>query len=203
VGILGSMRDISHRKQIEQELEAANSRLKALAAQDGLTGLANRRTFDEVLDREWRRAAREGTSLGLIILDVDNFKNYNDLYGHQDGDSCLCAVAGAIEAAVRRPGDSVSRYGGEEFVVVMPDTDEVGTRKVAERIRRSVPGICGEHRGNPQGVVTISAGTWAGRIAPSSNPRGAIKSADENLYAAKAAGRDRVVSGISLAAAAV
>lgn len=203
VGILGTMRDISQRKQIEEELEAANLQLKALAAQDGLTGLANRRTFDEVLDREWRRAARDGASLGLIMLDVDNFKRYNDLYGHQGGDGCLCAVARAIEGAVRRPADFMARYGGEEFVIVMPNTDEAGAVEVAERIRQSVPGLCGEHRGNSGGVVTISAGVWAGRTTPPSNARAAIKSADENLYAAKTAGRNRVVCGVSLLTKAV
>lgn len=97
----------------------------------------------------------------------------------------------------------MARYGGEEFVIVMPHTDEAGAVEVAERIRQSVPGLCGEHRGNSAGVVTISAGVWAGRTTAPSNPRDAIKSADENLYAAKTAGRNRVVCGVSLLTKAV
>jgi diguanylate cyclase (GGDEF)-like protein/PAS domain S-box-containing protein len=197
VGILGSMRDITPRKRIEDELEAANQRLKLLASQDGLTGLANRRSFDEVFETEWSRAARDGSVLGLIMLDVDNFKTFNDIYGHQAGDDCLCAVARAIEAAVLRPGDFIARYGGEEFVVVLPNTDHAGTIDVAERIRQSVQAIGLEHSQHAGGVVTISAGTWADRIMPPSNPRDALKSADANLYAAKAAGRNRVVHGTS------
>jgi len=192
-GIILAIRDISRRKQIEDELEAANRRLKVLASQDGLTGLANRRSFNEVFDREWRRAARGTSALGLVMLDVDRFKAYNDVHGHQAGDDCLCAVARAIEASLQRPADFVARYGGEEFVVIRPDTDEAGTIEVAERIRRSIAAARLEHRGNPGGVVTISAGTWASSIGSLSNRQDALKSADENLYAAKAAGRNRVV----------
>jgi len=192
-GIILAIRDISRRKQIEDELEAANRRLNVLASQDSLTGLANRRSFNEVFDREWRRAAREASMLGLIMLDVDRFKAYNDVHGHQAGDECLCAVARAIEASLQRPADFVARYGGEEFVIILPDTDDAGTIEVAERIRRSVAAARLEHRGNAEGVVTISAGTWASCTTSLSDPAVALKSADENLYAAKAAGRNRVV----------
>jgi diguanylate cyclase (GGDEF)-like protein/PAS domain S-box-containing protein len=193
--IILTIRDISRRKQIEDELAAANSLLKTLATQDGLTGLANRRSFDEVFDREWQRAMRDRAPLGLIMLDVDKFKVFNDVYGHQAGDESLCAVARAIEAALLRPADFVARYGGEEFVIVLPGTDEAGTIEVAERIRQSVEAKKLEHRGNAGGIVTISAGVWASRTALPVTPREALKCADTNLYSAKAAGRNRVVHG--------
>lgn len=190
-----AIRDVSRRKQVEDELEAANRRLNILASQDGLTGLANRRSFDETFDREWQRAVREATPLGLVIMDVDKFKAYNDIYGHQAGDNCLCAVARTIEGALLRPADFAARYGGEEFVVLLPNTDRAGTIQVAERIRRAVEAQALEHRGNPAGVVTISAGmacrasgdVWLA-------PREALRVADQNLYAAKSRGRNRVVS---------
>ena len=191
--VILAIRDISRRKQIESELEAANHQLQVLALQDGLTGLANRRSFSEVFDSEWRRAARERSPLGLIMLDLDKFKAYNDTYGHQAGDDCLCAVARLIERSLQRPADFVARYGGEEFVIVLPNTDEAGTIEVAERVRRSVAAAALEHRGNAGGIVTISAGTWAAGTGGPSNPRAALKSADKNLYVAKAQGRNRVV----------
>jgi len=195
-------RDISRRKQVEDELEAANRQLEKLATRDGLTGLANRRSFDLFLDVEWRRSARDRLPLGLIMMDVDKFKVYNDAYGHQAGDDCLCAVARAIESALLRPSDFAARYGGEEFVVVLPNTDEAGTIDVAERIRSAVESAGLEHRGNPAGVVTISAGIWASGVLPMADPRAALKFADANLYAAKAGGRNRVVHGsMPLAAA--
>ena len=193
--VILAIRDISRRKQIEDELAAVNRRLKTIATQDGLTGLANRRSFDEVFDREWQRAAREKSSLGLIMMDVDKFKVFNDVYGHQAGDECLCAVARAIESALLRPADFAARYGGEEFVVVLPGTDEAGAIEVAERVRQSVAAVGLKHRGNAGGIVTISAGVWAAGTAPPANPRDALKCADANLYAAKAAGRNRVMHG--------
>ena len=129
------------------------------------------------------------------MLDVDKFKVFNDVYGHQAGDESLRGVARAIEAALLRPADFAARYGGEEFVVVLPGTDEAGTIEVAERIRQSVEAKKLEHRGNPGGIVTISAGVWASSTALPVTPRDALKSADANLYSAKAAGRNRVGHG--------
>lgn len=193
--IILTIRDISRRKQIEDELAAANCQLKALASQDGLTGLANRRAFDEVFDAEWRRATQDTSPLGLIMLDVDRFKAFNDIYGHQAGDQCLCAVARAIQSPLRRL-DFAARYGGEEFVIVLPGMDELGTVEIAEQIRAKVAAAGLEHRGNVGGIVTISAGIWASIIsAPPGDPQDALKFADANLYAAKAAGRNRVVCG--------
>jgi diguanylate cyclase (GGDEF)-like protein/PAS domain S-box-containing protein len=194
-GTVLAVRDISRRKQIEDELETANRQLEALAARDSLTGLANRRSFDEAFGREWRRAAREMSPLGLIMLDVDRFKAYNDIYGRQTGDECLCAVASAIRESLLRPGDFAARYGGEKFVVILPNTDQPGATVVAERIRQAVTAAGLEHRGNARGVVTISAGIWSSYPMSLANPREALKGADANLYAAKAAGRNRVMHG--------
>jgi diguanylate cyclase (GGDEF)-like protein/PAS domain S-box-containing protein len=194
-GTVLAVRDISRRKQIEDELETANRQLEVLAARDGLTGLANRRSFDEAFGREWRRAAREMSPLGLIMLDVDRFKAYNDIYGRQTGDECLCAVASAIRESLLRPGDFAARYDGEKFVVILPNTDQPGTTVVAERIRQAVAAAGLEHRGNARGVVTISAGIWSSYPMSLANPREALKGADANLYAAKAAGRNRVMYG--------
>jgi diguanylate cyclase (GGDEF)-like protein/PAS domain S-box-containing protein len=196
LGILGAMRDISKRKEVEAELEAANRRLSALASQDGLTGLANRRSLNEQLEQEWLRAARDDTPLSVIMLDVDHFKLYNDLYGHLAGDECLCAVARAIESVLGRPGDFAARYGGEEFVVILPNTDAAGTAEIAERIRSAVQRVRLPHRGTALGIMTISAGAacrFAANACPS--PRELLALADTNLYAAKAGGRNRVVQG--------
>jgi diguanylate cyclase (GGDEF)-like protein len=129
------------------------------------------------------------------MLDVDKFKVFNDLYGHQVGDEGLRVVARAIKAALRRPADFAARYGGEEFVVVLPGTDEAGTIEVAERIRQLVAASGLVHSGNAGGVVTISAGIWAASTAPPATSSDALKCADANLYAAKEAGRNRVVHG--------
>jgi diguanylate cyclase (GGDEF)-like protein/PAS domain S-box-containing protein len=191
-GMILAIRDITRRKQVEDQLAAANERLHALATQDGLTGLRNRRSFDEAFDTEWRRAAREGLPLGLILLDVDRFKGYNDAHGHQAGDDCLRAVAGAIGGAVKRPADLAARYGGEEFVVLLPNTDAAGTLKIAEDIRSAVEALGMPNRGNGGAPVTISAGIWAYPRVDGFSQRDALRAADENLYAAKAAGRNRV-----------
>ena len=137
-GMIGALRDISQRKAAEDQLEEANRRLEALAGQDGLTGLANRRTFDDSLAREHRRAARDRSQLAMIMIDVDRFKPYNDHYGHPAGDEALRRVSRAIESTLRRPGDVAARYGGEEFAVLLPGVDESGAAIIADRIRRAV-----------------------------------------------------------------
>ena len=137
-GIIGALRDISLRKAIEDELAAANHRLRELADKDSLTSLPNRRVFDEMLVAEHRRALRERTSLALIMIDVDRFKEFNDLYGHPAGDECLRRIGTAIAGQVLRPGDLACRYGGEEFAVLLPNTDELFAAIVAERIRAAV-----------------------------------------------------------------
>jgi diguanylate cyclase (GGDEF)-like protein/PAS domain S-box-containing protein len=198
-GIIGSLRDITVRKAAEDQLEAANRRLEALAGQDGLTGLANRRTFNDSLAREHRRALRDRTRLALIMIDVDWFKAFNDRYGHPAGDECLKRVSRAIENTLPRPGDMVARYGGEEFAVLLPNTDEIGAAAMADRIRRAVLALAIEHDASPAKVATISAGVAA--WAPNSLDTGLealTKDADKALYRAKHNGRNAVVCASDL-----
>jgi diguanylate cyclase (GGDEF)-like protein/PAS domain S-box-containing protein len=198
-GIIGSLRDISVRKAAEDRLEAANRRLEALAGQDGLTGLANRRTFNDSLAREHWRALRDRTRLAMIMIDVDWFKSFNDCYGHPAGDECLKLISKAIEHALLRPGDVVARYGGEEFAVLLPSTDESGAAVLAERIRRAVFALAVEHSASPARVATISAGVAA--WAPNASDTGLetlMKDADRALYRAKHNGRNTVVCASAL-----
>ena len=194
------VQQIRRRAQTEAEcvtahdaLEAANQQLQELASTDALTGLANRRQFDVSMDAEFRRARRDGTSLALVLIDIDHFKKYNDLYGHPAGDQCLREVAGALAAYNRRPGDSAARYGGEEFAMLLPHTDVPGAMVVAEGICSAIRDQQIDHSGNPPGHVTASAGVSA--IVPSQGRLGVyelIQTADKALYEAKAAGRDRI-----------
>jgi diguanylate cyclase (GGDEF)-like protein/PAS domain S-box-containing protein len=193
-GVIGSLRDISVRKAAEDQLEEANRRLEALAGQDGLTGLANRRTFDDALAREQRRATRDRSRLGLIMIDVDWFKSFNDRYGHPAGDECLKQVSRAIESTLPRPGDIAARYGGEEFAVLLPNTDENGAAIMADRIRRAVLALSIEHDASPAKLATISAGvaSWApGALDIGLAPL--MRDADRALYRAKNNGRNVVV----------
>ena len=170
--------------------------LRTLSFIDGLTGIANRRRFDEVLLREWRRCARAQLPLSLIMLDVDQFKPYNDHYGHQAGDECLRAVAQLLAEQVMRPGDLVARYGGEEFVCLLPETDEDGAVLVAERLREAVAERGLPHAVSPvAGHVTISLGVATARPTMEDTPDRLTQLADGLLYEAKRAGRDRACSG--------
>ena len=194
-GIIGAMRDISLRKSIEDQLAQANRRLEILAARDALSGLANRRTFDETLTREHRRALRDGGSLALIMIDIDCFKAFNDMYGHPAGDECLRQVAGVLASCARRPADLVARYGGEEFAVLLPDTDEAGGAEVAKAMRLAVRELALRHEAGAERIVTISAGVSAsGRDLHEARPDWLLKEADQALYRAKRGGRDRVVN---------
>lgn len=174
----------------------AESALRKLAQTDSLTGLANRRTLDEILEREWRRAVRANRPLSVLFVDLDHFKAYNDRYGHQAGDDALAAVGRCLEGHVRRPGDVVARYGGEEFVVVLPDTDSVGALSMAESLRDAIAKLDIEHLGSTQGTVTVSIGaaSWQGLVAESVSS--VVKAADEALYQAKAIGRNCVSATI-------
>ena len=195
-GIVASVRDVSARKAVEDQLSEANARLEFLSSHDSLTGLANRRAFDETLAREYRRLRRDDRPLALIMLDVDRFKAFNDLYGHPAGDGCLRRVAEAIGQAVRRPGDVVARYGGEEFAVILPDTDEMGAMAVAANILRAVRDLAVEHGGSDWGIATLSAGVAAVRPEPSDDaPDALLREADRALYLAKAGGRNTVMLG--------
>ena len=193
-GIIGALRDISLRKAVEDELAEANRRLKALAGQDSLTGLANRRAFDEAIAKEHRRTKRGKKALCLIMIDVDRFKLFNDCYGHPAGDDCLRRVAAAIAETARRPGDVAARYGGEEFAVLLPDTDEAGAELIAARILEAICGLKIRHDGNVNGLVTVSAGV-ACLVPGESNggPETLIQTADRALYWAKDGGRNAVI----------
>jgi diguanylate cyclase (GGDEF)-like protein/PAS domain S-box-containing protein len=180
-------------QQQKQELETANQALHYLANYDSLTEVKNRRCFNEYLDTEWRRLAREEAPLSLIMCDIDYFKFYNDTYGHQAGDECLRKVAGVLRSAVKRPADLVARYGGEEFVVVLPNTDIQGAAVVAESIRAEVRGLQIVHaKSGVSEYVTLSVGVACCIPVPMSQSGTLIAIADQALYLAKRTGRDRV-----------
>ncbi|WP_050477851.1 GGDEF domain-containing protein [Herbaspirillum rhizosphaerae] len=175
------------------QVEELNHTLERLAMQDGLTGLANRRHFDGALARELSRAMRKGESLSLIMIDVDHFKLYNDMYGHLSGDECLRKVGQSILSGERRPGDLAARYGGEEFAMILPNCDEAGALVVAEYIRQEVRRQAIPHASNPDGIVTISLGIGSfNQARRGATTAGLVGAADQALYRAKAGGRDRV-----------
>ncbi|MPW22802.1 diguanylate cyclase [Paraburkholderia sp. CNPSo 3157] len=172
----------------------AESELVLLARTDGLTGLNNRRTFGEVLDREWRRARRARSVFSLLFVDVDRFKAYNDTYGHQAGDDALAAVARCIGENIRRPVDCAARYGGEEFVVLLPDTPAANAELIAEKIRAAINGLAIEHASSEFGRVTASIGLASWTPEQDGEVSAVIKAADEALYHAKATGRNRIAA---------
>ncbi len=180
------------------ELKRAREALTRLSITDGLTQLANRRRFDEVIRREHARLARSDGQLSLLMLDLDHFKGYNDTYGHLQGDDCLRRVAAVISGVIRRPADLAARYGGEEFVCILPETTHEGAVRIAEKIRRNVEELAIPH-GN-SGVtdhVTVSLGVITARCTAEMGVSAIIAQADEQLYAAKAGGRNRVSAGQS------
>jgi diguanylate cyclase (GGDEF)-like protein/PAS domain S-box-containing protein len=193
IGFLNLMRDITERKRSEEHLQSAYRAMESLVVVDALTGIANRRRFDEALATEWRRALREGDKLSLLLIDADHFKRYNDTYGHVRGDSCLKQIAEAAMDVVLRPGDLVARYGGEEFAVVLPGTDETGAKAVAEDICQAVRNRRLAHDGNAPGIVTVSVGCATVIPQRGKTPQDLIESADQALYRAKGRGRNRVV----------
>ncbi len=170
--------------------------LKKYSMEDGLTGLANRRRFDEVLDIEWRRALRRGLHLSLIMLDIDHFKNYNDTYGHINGDTCLVRISNCFKSQIRRAGDLVARYGGEEFAIILPGLALEQAREVAEAIRTAVFEMRIDHISSlVVPYVTVSAGLTS--IIPKAgfSITAFVSNADEALYQAKSSGRNRVCEG--------
>ena len=174
-------------------LKLQSDLLRSWAYIDGLTGVYNRRHFDEQLASEWGRAARSNGALSVILLDVDFFKRYNDRYGHQAGDECLRRVASAIKSSLRRPGDQVARYGGEEFVCMLPETDLAAATQVAQAIRQAVFAMQIEHADSVAApVVTVSLGVCSKSSARLGSEQALVKIADEQLYLAKSSGRNRV-----------
>jgi diguanylate cyclase (GGDEF)-like protein len=177
----------------KRSLERLNGELEALASEDGLTGLSNRRKFDAALNQEFHRAIRNRSSLALIMIDVDRFKQFNDMYGHPAGDECLRRIGGVLKNVPSRASDMAARYGGEEMAVLLPDTDAVGAYVIAERIRAEVEALAIPHKANPNGVATISAGVAAIRpTLQDPNALELVRMADRALYAAKANGRNNV-----------
>ena len=192
-GYVSSVRDISARITAGARLDKANSRLQRLLMLDGLTGIANRRCLDKFLEREFRRASREEQSLAVLMIDADRFKSFNDTYGHLAGDECLRAIAGAVQLGIRRAADLAARFGGEEFVVMLPHTDEPGAVGLAELIRAGVEELAIPHVGSATGIMTVSIGVavaFPGRDA--ATVAALIAAADTALYVAKKAGRNCV-----------
>ncbi len=180
------------RDDFERESKQAYEQMEQLAISDGLTGIANRRRFDAVFEQEWRRALRTREPLALMMIDVDCFKLFNDIYGHLAGDDCLRRIAESIRGTLKRSSDLPARYGGEEFVVLMPGTDLPGALEAAEMVRFEVEHMKLEHQRNPHQIVTISIGCWS--LVPKDNmlPEALIEAADQGLYSAKQDGRNRV-----------
>lgn len=177
------------------ELKRHRDLLEQLSMLDGLTGIPNRRRFDECFDMEWKRAERVGIFLSLIMIDIDFFKPYNDYYGHQQGDECLKQIAHALAGSIKRASDCVARYGGEEFVCILPDTDIHGAMQVGEAMRERIESLHIPHeRSTVANHVTISAG--ASSLIPTREKSrfGLLEAADKNLYLAKAEGRNRIKS---------
>jgi diguanylate cyclase (GGDEF)-like protein len=191
-GFVITVRDITTRKQLELELQIANRELRLLAHLDGLTKIANRRCFDESLQQMWQRMGRLSQPLSLLMLDVDYFKCYNDVYGHQHGDNCLTQIAQTMQKVVSRPGDLVARYGGEEFAVILPETSENGAFKVAEAIRKAVLALAIPHEASDTAAyVTVSIGITSLIPVTDFSPDYLIDLADQALYSAKHQGRNR------------
>lgn len=190
-GVLNNVREITERKRAEQQLANAYRAVETLAVTDTLTGLANRRRFDQCLQVEWRRGLRDHTPLSLLFIDADVFKSYNDTHGHLRGDSCLKQIAEAVLDGVRRPGDLVARYGGEEFAVILPNTASRGAFQIAQEICAVMRDRRLPHSGNPLGVVTVSVG--CATLVPQfgQHADALIDCADQALYQAKRDGRNR------------
>jgi diguanylate cyclase (GGDEF)-like protein len=178
-----------------QELQESEAQLRLLAGTDALTGLPNRRRFDDVFTSTWRQAQREQQAVSMLMIDADHFKWYNDLYGHEAGDDCLRAIARAIETRALRAGDFAARYGGEEFVVLLPNTDTAGAITVAQRIHAAVYELNIPHESSPITTVTLSIGIGSAIAHPGDDGAELIRVADRNLYSAKHAGRDRIAVG--------
>ena len=191
--LIGFMFDITERKKTEEKLLALQKELETLSFKDGLTNIANRRQFDASLELEWESARSHGLSLSVLLFDIDFFKQYNDLYGHVQGDKCLVDIAQTLSLALDSPRDLVARFGGEEFVVLLPQTDITVALKVAERCQRLIRKQAIVHAQSPHDqLVTVSIGV--GTVTPGDHlkPCSFIDAVDQQLYAAKKNGRNRI-----------
>jgi diguanylate cyclase (GGDEF)-like protein len=180
-------------EESNQKLQQVNVILNRLSRIDGLTGIANRRHFDDLFCQEWKHAGRLSKPISLILVDIDFFKNFNDTYGHLLGDECLKQVAGALSMALKRPCDVIARYGGEEFVAFLPETDEKGAIMVAETMQVNMANVNIPHRNSPvSDKVTVSIGVSTDVPATNLLPGTLIADADKALYQAKQEGRNRI-----------
>ena len=190
-GLRNVVREVRHlelrARQRKQQLA-----VQELALTDALTGVANRRALDEAFEREWKRSLRSGRPLGVLLIDIDYFKLLNDTSGHQAGDQCLRSVALGLRRALQRPDDFLGRFGGEEFVALLPDTDEHGCERVAESLRQAVIDLQLSNAGAPSSKVTISIGAACEAPRPGRERADLLRAADEAVYAAKRGGRNRV-----------
>ena len=182
------------RRNFAEQLQSALADMRRLATVDQLTGVANRRSFDESLDTEWKRSVRDAAPLSLLMIDADHFKSFNDRYGHVAGDDCLRGIAAALGAKPLRQHDLVARYGGEEFAAILPGAPASVAEQIANQMRLSVREASIRHEDNPPGYVTISIG--CATVVPSAGmlPEELIAAADRALYLAKKSGRNRVCS---------
>ncbi|WP_369772162.1 diguanylate cyclase domain-containing protein [Thioalkalivibrio sp. ALE14] len=191
--LVGFMFDISERKQQEEELLRLKTELEALSYRDSLTGIANRRQFDQVLEREWAHARRDQRPLAVIMLDIDHFKEYNDRYGHPAGDLCLQRIAAGLASVVGREQDLLARLGGEEFVLILPDTAPEAAHALAERCLQRIREEAIPHASS-RVATTLTASAGVGSLIPDSTSPAhqVLEAADRALYQAKRNGRDRV-----------
>jgi len=193
--LIGFMFDISERKKTEQELIKLQKELETLSYQDGLTGVANRRMLDSILDVEWLNARRNCQPLSVLLVDIDYFKQYNDRYGHLQGDDCLRSIAQTLDAVASRPRDFLARFGGEEFMLVLPETDGKAAHAVADRCRQAILKLQIPHAASDiSQLVSISVGVASIIPDHESDMATFIESVDRKLYQAKLQGRDRVVA---------
>lgn len=192
--LVGFMFDISERKQTEEKLIILQKKLEEFSFKDGLTGVANRRMFDSILEAEWLNARRNSQPLSIIMLDIDYFKQYNDHYGHVQGDDCLKRVAQVLNGAATRARDFFARFGGEEFVIILPETDDLSARKIAERCHQLIFKEQISHaKSEVSQILTVSIGVDTLIPASDEGALSFIHQADSRLYQAKQTGRNRIV----------
>jgi diguanylate cyclase (GGDEF)-like protein/PAS domain S-box-containing protein len=199
-GVIGAMRDITdvrsanaQSERLKAELGSTRSKLAAITTSDTLTGLGNRRQLEDVLDHEWRRASRSGAPITFLMIDIDDFHVFNDTYGHMAGDECLVAVADALRSCQRRPGDTLIRYSGEQFLAVLPGASDDGALVVAEAMRDAVRALDIPDRESPRRMLTASVGVAVADNGRYADPGSAVAAADAAVCRAKRQGCDRVV----------